>query len=132
MTSVQVIRVEDNRLYLYLGLGVSMMSHITVTNFHTLVTCHNYTIIYHKKHCRRFWNNNVVRIKDSRLVFLVLVSYFKVFSIYLLEYSYLFFLFLFICLLQNELLTCLWYLNLRCTLRDLGVIQKFKNNDNDD
>ena len=45
------------------------MSHITVTNFHTLVTCHNYTIIYHKKHYRRFWNNNVFRIKDSRLVF---------------------------------------------------------------
>jgi len=30
------------------------------------------------------------------------------------------------------ILTCLWYLNLRCTLRDLGVIQKFNNNDNDD
>jgi len=33
---------------------------------------------------------------------------------------------------QNELLTYLWYLNLRCTLRGLGVIQKFNNNDNDD
>ena len=31
---------------------------------------------------------------------------------------------------QNELLTCLWYLNLGCTLRGLGVIQKFNNNDN--
>jgi len=35
-------------------------------------------------------------------------------------------------LLQNELLTCLWYLNLRYTLRDLEVIQKFNNDDNDD
>jgi len=33
---------------------------------------------------------------------------------------------------QNELLTYLWYLNLRYTLRDLGVIQKFNNDDNDD
>ena len=33
---------------------------------------------------------------------------------------------------QNELLTYLWYLNLRCTLRGLGVIQKFNNNNNDD
>ena len=34
-------------------------------------------------------------------------------------------------ILQNELLTCLWYLNLRYTLRDLGAIQKFNNNNND-
>jgi len=34
--------------------------------------------------------------------------------------------------LQNELLTYLGYLNLRYTLRGLGVIQKFNNNDNDD
>jgi len=34
-------------------------------------------------------------------------------------------------LLQNELLTCLWYLNLGYTLRSLGVIQKFNNDDND-
>ena len=33
---------------------------------------------------------------------------------------------------QNELLTYLWYLNLGCTLRGLGVIQKFNNDDNDD
>ena len=32
---------------------------------------------------------------------------------------------------QNELLTCLWYLNLGCTLRGLEMIQKFNNNDND-
>jgi len=34
--------------------------------------------------------------------------------------------------LQNELLTYLWYLNLGYTFRDLGVIQKFNNDDNDD
>jgi len=34
-------------------------------------------------------------------------------------------------LLQNKLLTYLWYLNLRYTLRGLKVIQKFNNNDND-
>jgi len=34
-------------------------------------------------------------------------------------------------LLQNKLLTYLWYLNLGCTLRGLGLIQKF-NDDNDD
>ena len=34
--------------------------------------------------------------------------------------------------LQNELLTYLWYLNLGYTLRDLQVIQKFNNDDNDD
>ena len=33
---------------------------------------------------------------------------------------------------QNKLLTYLWYLNLGCTLRGLGVIQKFNNDDNDD
>ena len=33
---------------------------------------------------------------------------------------------------QNELLTCLWYLNLECILKGLGVILKFNNNDNDD
>ena len=33
---------------------------------------------------------------------------------------------------QNELLTCLWYLSLECTLRGLEVIQKFNNNDNDE
>jgi len=33
---------------------------------------------------------------------------------------------------QNELLTYLWYLNLRCTLKGLGMIQKFNNDDNDD
>ena len=33
---------------------------------------------------------------------------------------------------QNELLTYLWYLNLGYTLRDLEVIQKFNNNNNDD
>ena len=38
---------------------------------------------------------------------------------------------LWILLLQNELLTCLWYLNLRCTLRGLEVIQKFNNDDNE-
>jgi len=32
---------------------------------------------------------------------------------------------------QNELLTCLWYLNLGYTLRGLGVIQNFNNGDND-
>ena len=32
---------------------------------------------------------------------------------------------------QNELLTCLWYLNLGCTLKGLEVIQKFNNDDND-
>jgi len=32
---------------------------------------------------------------------------------------------------QNELLTYLWYLNLRCTFRGLEVIQKFNNDDND-
>jgi len=35
-------------------------------------------------------------------------------------------------LLQNELLTCLWYLNLGYTLRGLEVFQKFNNDDNDD
>jgi len=35
-------------------------------------------------------------------------------------------------LLQNELLTYLWYMNLGCTLRGLGAIKKFNNNDNDD
>ena len=35
-------------------------------------------------------------------------------------------------LLPNELLTYLWYLNLRCTLKGLEVIQKFNNDDNDD
>ena len=35
-------------------------------------------------------------------------------------------------ILQNELLTYLWYLNLRCTLRGLEVIQKFNNDDNGD
>jgi len=39
---------------------------------------------------------------------------------------------LILSLSQNELLTYLWYLNLRYTLRGLGVIQKFNNNDNDD
>ena len=34
--------------------------------------------------------------------------------------------------LQNKPLTCLWYLNLRCTLRGLKVIQNFNNDDNDD
>ena len=34
--------------------------------------------------------------------------------------------------LQNELLTYLWYLNLGYTLRGLEVIQKFNNDDNDD
>ena len=34
-------------------------------------------------------------------------------------------------LLQNELLTYLWYLNLGYILRGLGVIQKFNNDDND-
>jgi len=33
---------------------------------------------------------------------------------------------------QNKLLTYWWYLNLGCTFRGLGVIQKFNNNDNDD
>ena len=33
---------------------------------------------------------------------------------------------------QNKLLTCLWYLNLGYTFRDLGVIQKFNNNNNKD
>jgi len=33
---------------------------------------------------------------------------------------------------QNELLTYLWYLNLGYTLRGLGVIQKFNNNDNEE
>ena len=33
---------------------------------------------------------------------------------------------------QNKLLTYLWYLNLGCTLKGLGVIQKFNNDDNDD
>jgi len=33
---------------------------------------------------------------------------------------------------QNKLLTYLWYLNLGCTLRSLGVIQKLNNDDNDD
>jgi len=33
---------------------------------------------------------------------------------------------------QNKLLTYLWYLNLGYTLRSLGVIQKFNNDDNDD
>ena len=33
---------------------------------------------------------------------------------------------------QNKLLTYLWYLNLKYTLRGLGVIQKFNNDDNDD
>ena len=33
---------------------------------------------------------------------------------------------------QNELLTYLWYLNIGCTLKGLGVIQKFNNDDNDD
>jgi len=35
-------------------------------------------------------------------------------------------------LLQNELFTYLWYLNLGYTLRGLEVIQKFNNDDNDD
>ena len=35
-------------------------------------------------------------------------------------------------ILQNKLLTYLWYLNLRYTFRGLGVIQKFNNNDNND
>ena len=30
-------------------------------------------------------------------------------------------------ILQNKLLTYLWYMNLRCTLKGLGVIQKFNN-----
>ena len=34
--------------------------------------------------------------------------------------------------LQNKLLTCLWYLNLGYTLRGLGMIQKFNNDDNND
>ena len=34
--------------------------------------------------------------------------------------------------LQNKLLTYLYYLNLGYTLKGLGVIQKFSNNDNDD
>ena len=33
---------------------------------------------------------------------------------------------------QNKLLTYLWYLNLGCIFRGLGVIQKFKNDDNND
>ena len=37
-----------------------------------------------------------------------------------------------LCLSQNELLTYLWYLNLGYTLRGLGVIQKFNDDDNDD
>ena len=35
-------------------------------------------------------------------------------------------------ILQNELLTYLWYLNLGYTFRGLEVIQKFNNDDNDD
>jgi len=34
--------------------------------------------------------------------------------------------------LQNELLTYLWDLNLECILRDLRVIQKFNNDDNNE
>jgi len=57
------IRLEDNRLififisYFYLvfilnlGLEVSVMSHITVT-----VTCH--TIMYYRKHHKKFWNKD--------------------------------------------------------------------------
>ena len=33
---------------------------------------------------------------------------------------------------QDKLLTYLWYLNFEYTLRGLGVIQKFNNDDNDD
>ena len=33
---------------------------------------------------------------------------------------------------QNKLLTYLWYLNLGCTLKGLGVIQKFNNDDSYD
>ena len=33
---------------------------------------------------------------------------------------------------QNKLLTYLWYLNLRYTLRGLGVIQKLNNDNNDE
>jgi len=35
-------------------------------------------------------------------------------------------------ILQNELVTYLWYLNLGYTLRDLEVIQKFNNDNNSD
>jgi len=35
-------------------------------------------------------------------------------------------------ILQNKILTYLWYLNLGYTFRDLGVIQKFNNDNNDD
>jgi len=33
-------------------------------------------------------------------------------------------------LLQNKLLTYLWYLNLECNLKGLKVIQKFNNDNN--
>ena len=33
---------------------------------------------------------------------------------------------------QNKLLTYLWYLNLGCIFRGLGVIQKFNNDNNND
>ena len=37
-----------------------------------------------------------------------------------------------ISILQNKILTYLWYLNLEYTFRDLGVIQKFNNDNNND
>ena len=59
----QYIRVEDNRLcyfflvflffsiYLDLGLEVSMILHMTITNCHT---CHCHMIIYYTKEYGRF------------------------------------------------------------------------------
>ena len=51
---------------------------------------------------------------------------FKVFPIFDLDS------FIFSFLSQNELLTYLWYLNFEYTLRGLGVIQKFNNDNNND
>jgi len=52
--------------------------------------------------------------------------------IYVLVILMMFEIHLLLVISQNELLTYLWYLNLGCTLRGLGVIQKFNNDDNDD
>jgi len=72
-----IIRVKDNRFYLFLflfsflfslpfildlGLEVRVTSHVTVTNYHIFITCNSYDhiITHHIEECRRFQNNDII------------------------------------------------------------------------
>jgi len=51
--------------FLDLGLVFSIISHVTVTNYHTSVTSHGHTIMCHIEYHRRFQNNNVILYTNS-------------------------------------------------------------------